>query len=457
MCHGTVCPNGCLKRKGLTITAISPGSSGHGFSSILSYHKQVDIPLFAKDPDLTCINQQQLGDCWFLASIAAILLRADGPARLAQMMRQTTNHVYVRLYDSQRVAHIVQMEKTAVYNMTGDEWHVKLDATLGSWPVFLEKALTAFNRDRAFDPKSATYARTAGGYGTDGLSLLLGLDTIKRKTEMQDLRPENAISMERIQQITFLLGGFLDPLKNADAQVLQQALGMNPLDWNTFNQWAQGQGLDTKFSAQVLGAQTPRTRDLTLPRSFLNPFGTQTHQVQIPTILRFEHLEAWFRRETIGLAQNLADSILRWMKGSGLAPGKRGSGLYSDQQLETFNYMLGLSHQQIPMTAGTGTYVGMQQQGATMHKERVRGLVPNHEYAVVQLVDTPQGQVKQVGLFNPWGSVGRATDITVPPQPNRSTPVCETDSGLFFLDLDDFCKRFEYVAHPTERLPDLDA
>lgn len=457
MCHGTVCTKGCLKKNGLTITAISPGSSGHGLSSLFSYHKPVDVPLFVKPPDLTCINQQQLGDCWFLASIAAILLRADGPCRLAQMMREGKDHVYVRLYDSQRVGHIVKMEKTAVFSMTGDEWHVKLDATLGSWPVFLEKALTAFNRERAFDPQSATYARTAGGYGTDGLSLLLGLDTIKRKTEMQDLRAENPVSMERIQEIALLLGGHLDPLRPQDTLVLQQALGINPLDWATFNQWTQGQSLDTKFSSQVLGTQTPKTRDLTLPRSLTNPFGTQTLQVQVPTILRFEHLEAWFRRETIGLAQNLIDSILRWIKASGLAPGKRGSGLYSDQQLETFNYMLGLSHQQIPMTAGTGTYVGMQQQGSTMHKEKVKGLVPNHEYAVVQLVDTPQGQVKQVGLFNPWGEVGRAEDLTVPHLPNRSTPVCETNSGLFFLDLDDFCKRFQYVAHPTERLPPLDA
>jgi|GEM_PF-5383234 len=457
MCQGTVCTKGCLKQKGMTITPISPGSSGHGISSLLSYHKPVDVPLFVKPPDLTCINQQQLGDCWFLASIAAILLRADGPCRLAQMMRETDTHVYVRLYDAQRVGHIVKMDKTAVFNLTGDEWHVKLDPTLGSWPVFLEKALTAFNKQRNFDPTSATYARTAGGYGTDGLSLLLGLDTIKRMTEMQDLRPENSISMERIPQITVLLGGYLDPLNHGDAQIFQQALGMNPLDWNTFNQWVHRRGLDRSFTTQVTGVLTPRTRDLTLPRSFTNPLGTKTVQVEIPTILRFEHLEAWFRRETIGLEQNLVDSILRWIKASGLAPGKRGSGLYSDQQLETFNYMLGLSHQQIPMTAGTTTYVGMQHQGVTMHKERVRGLVPNHEYAVVQLVDTPQGQVKQVGLFNPWGSVGRAEDLTVLQQPNKSTPVCETNSGLFFLDLDDFCKRFQYVAHPTERLPPLDA
>ena len=85
------------------ITEVNPWALATSTSSLFSVHTEVGtIPLFVTPPRWSQINQQQLGNCWFLASISSILFLPDGPTRIYHMMREDPTHVVVRLYDNKR-------------------------------------------------------------------------------------------------------------------------------------------------------------------------------------------------------------------------------------------------------------------------------------------------------------------------------------------------------------------
>jgi hypothetical protein len=74
------------------VTEVNPWALATSPSSLFSYHTHVGTtPLFATPPKWSQINQQQLGNCWFLAAISSILLLPDvsGHAARHRMRRAT--------------------------------------------------------------------------------------------------------------------------------------------------------------------------------------------------------------------------------------------------------------------------------------------------------------------------------------------------------------------------------
>jgi hypothetical protein len=175
-------------------------------------------------------------------------------------------------------------------------------------------------------------------------------------------------------------------------------------------------------------------------------------------VFRLEHFLLWFDQRCGLLDPRLRRAVLDYVRRSGALAGKRGTGLYSHSQLQTFNYMLGLHHSHKPMTAGTRAYLGKNESKYQYTDESVKGLIARHEYSVSDVYKV--GDFCFIRLINPWGNTGRST-ILVPPDPQlnpfgKSAQVVETGQGEFDLELDDFTKRFRAVFHTVQSLRPAD-
>jgi hypothetical protein len=400
------------------------------------------------------VNQQQLGNCWFLASICAILATTDGPARIQQMMIEDDSYVYVRLYDCSHRPHCIKLEKSVIHSLSGNEYHAKLEPSIGSWPVFLEKALTAFDRDMHFAPKTAYYGRTASGTGLRGLTLLLGIDVLSRPIRRPALAMANPSHGKFWQNLIFLLDGSLDINTPSDLTTITKIFGATPqAKWANFKAWTKthpnlGRELVDEFDSRKTKTRTLSVRKTGLPDS--------ETILEVAGVFRVEHFLNWFDRRCGLLDHQLATCVCNWVRTSGVLPGKRGTGIYSAEQEDLFHYMLGLHLAKIPMTVGTTHYMGMQSGGVpTYVDDTVRGLAPKHEYAVTKVYRS--GGLCLIELVNPWGTVGRGFANQAPHFARQNAPVIETSSGIFSIDLDDLTKRFDAVCHTVEPCRPLDS
>jgi hypothetical protein len=437
----------------VVITDVTPWAMASSLASLTSYHKPVTGPLFLAPPNVSDINQQSIGDCWFLASICAILCLPNGTMRVWQMMRERDGYVFVRLYDRSRQAHYLKLEKTVIHHDSGSEFHAKLDAGLGTWPVFLEKALTAFDSKGNFDPAFARYGRTEGGFGDRGLARLLGVETVRVPIAPPAVDKVTEVGQEVDQVLGVLFSVGVDPNAGAARATLIQIFGASyEKDWADWQKWLKTQqhrDLRKELWQAILGKQELRTHKL-WKRHLPAP---QTSWRDLPSwttapggVFRLEHLQTWFGRLTPPPPPHLSIKVISCARMSHLLPGKRGTGLYADSQLQTFNLMRNLCLAGVPMTVGSRVYLGKSTETYHYSDELIKGLVSSHEYAVHNVFS--KDNRCYIKLMNPWGRAGRAVKKGAYAV-GKSEPVEATEDAEFDLDLDDFTKRFNWLSHTT--------
>ena len=111
-------------------------------------HIPLEGVLFPTAPKLTDINQGDIGNCWLLAALAAILSRPDGGDLIQGMMLDHHDGtVSVRVYCPDPV--VLRMPKTVVWVVTRNKvWH----SAGPNWVLILERprrARTAWPRSRS--------------------------------------------------------------------------------------------------------------------------------------------------------------------------------------------------------------------------------------------------------------------------------------------------------------------
>jgi hypothetical protein len=375
-------------------------------------------------------------------------------------MWEDGGYVFVRLYDSQRRRHIIKLEKSVVFSLNRSQYHAKMGSNLGTWPVFLEKALTAFDKNRNFAPESAFYGRAEGGYGNEGFSLILGRDAIKYPISSPAFTKTNREEQQFNTTMMMLFSGAFDPTIGSEKMVLQDIFGAAHADqyWTDWKIWvASKKPLDlAQDLGQTLAARQGKSRTVWTKGKYPWSSGTAT---QLTTgVFREEHFNAWLDLQGVTLGAHLRQAVKDYVRRSGVLAGKRGTGVYTQTQSQTFFYMWGLYQACNPMTASTRPYVGSS--GATKQDkdDTVKGIVPGHEYSVTKVYQ--QGDICFIQLLNPWGRVGRSLVTSTPDlRPNaalRSIRVEQTENAEFDLELDDFTKRFDFVSHIVERLRELE-
>jgi hypothetical protein len=145
-----------------------------------------NAPLFPHEPCIQDVGQGTVGDCYFLAALAAVV-EAD-PSLIKKMMRDDGNgHVYVRFYDEDKKPFYVKVKKSVPENAVADSKY----AHGAFWVQMLEKAfvvsglhgkgLLYFDRrkdkirfDKNTEEGKRSYDDISGGNADEAFRLLLG-------------------------------------------------------------------------------------------------------------------------------------------------------------------------------------------------------------------------------------------------------------------------------------------
>ena len=140
------------------------------------------VPLFPQEPSLRDVSQGNLGDCYFLANIAAIV--SSRPDEIRNMMKDEGDTVVVRFYS--RVRKVGGSDIKPVY-IRVDKQVPQGFAAHCLWVQILEKAFTAYygmgrklenvaeiKLDKNLENKEVNYGDIAGGFTADSFLMLTG-------------------------------------------------------------------------------------------------------------------------------------------------------------------------------------------------------------------------------------------------------------------------------------------
>jgi hypothetical protein len=476
--------SGKLELRGKPLVKFSPwGFVANSPLSLMSSERPVSAPLFAKIPEVKDVSQGGIGDCWFLAAVMAILNLPDGPEILLRSLRDIGRDdelgceaVVVRLFDAGHTPHYLKMPRSIIEShVENREYHAALSPSVGAWPLFIEKACTAFDDQLCFSPGTASYGRIAGGWSDRALGLLLGVPAKKKAIPKQEGPLEVRTPGQPVEQVLTLLLGGLQPYQDRD--VIARIFPVNTDQM--FATWQVWLRIHPRFFDELAAFCDRRMGvQVTIPGKGLFSF-SRTYSAD--KVFRTEHLVQFLRdyyaRDVVPLEPHVMPQVINaisaYLTHSCAFPGQRGSGRYAEYQHTFYAWLKHKWQSGVPIVLDTKSYMGNGNIGDTGHsagEPKVKGLVANHAYAVLHMYEVNERCMIRIG--NPWGHYGRMylwqntgtmTERAnerlqqrlklASGDPSALSPsmALEIEEGVFDLDLYDLTKRFAYVHYTTEK------
>jgi hypothetical protein len=391
-------------------------------------------PLFKKGTlDVGDINQEKVGDCWYLAALVSILDHPKGSELLKRTMVDVgKGKVVVRLFDGELKPHYLQVQKSILWHSGSGKLHVSGIGKTGLWAAMLEKAaccVTQASQRKVIDPDSPNYANIEGGHGDHAYRMLLGVPT--RAVAMAGLNQVGApvgktSATDHIGQL-FATGnwGIMPEKDKGNLDALNAVFG-----WNKMSalQWqAILKDLQKRRSPLVVGAFK-----LTDPAGIAN-------------FLKLMQMPG-----ATGLPQSIANELAAFAKKHSIASGDTGTGTYSAGALSLFGTIKNKLATRCMVSAGTVKDVGpVEGRGKSAGEEMSRGMVGKHAYAVLgTFEENVMLKRKWVKIANPWNTYGRGysdAGLILTSQ--------EQEAGAFWIELKDLCdvidKLYYTEADPT--------
>jgi hypothetical protein len=365
-----------------------------------AWHAAVKEPLFPHEPKIEDIQQGQIGDCFLLASLVAIVSRPWGPDWILGMMKDLgTGRVAIRLYH-EGAASYYTVEKSVVYTLKKG---VTLHSTGPLWVQIVEKAYTAYAKGGTVP---AAYAELdQGGHGNEALAVLLGggsgsipidagNDLLIRLFSVNPTSPE--------EEVLFF--------REALPKLIDRIMACNKQGTPVLVEWMDW---------------------------------VQTRKINT---VRFEDAEPFFASRAAGYGASLKQDILEWLDTQRMLPGKRGTGRYSAAQIKVYEAILSRIANGQSVSVSTRDEVGrVDFFGHSAGEPVSKGLAGRHGYAVLGCRRDVETGLRWIKLRNPWGAVGRAYEPSAKHQGALSAVA--TKSGTFEIELSDFTKRFTNIYH----------
>jgi hypothetical protein len=389
-------------------------------------HTVVNGPLFPTAPSFACIRQGTLGDCYLLSALLGILNLEHGPELIEGMMCEEETgseppRVIVRLYypgtgDQPPVARYFRICKTvadAFYTNSVQNVQRPL------WALILEKAyataLVRFKPRSPNEPIPPGYDLLGGG-GSSAAAWKILLGGAAQAEGFLSLDPLVHDLLNTAAEM-FQAPGYQEKklaLQNAVFGHAQQPWW--PIDlMNLWLRWFTFKGGWGKWD------QFRRKGKI--------------NQVRKEDFLAFLKAHAQDKVDGQPLHYKVKEAVLSWLDSAKALPGKRGTGVYSRQQLELIADIQKALKDGKPVAACTNKTVGA---GHGLHEE--------HAYAILK-VDM-KDHLYMLRLRNPHGATAPGAGRTYVSKQKDGRRVLAARAQAepeFWLELSDLTKRFAMV------------
>lgn len=419
---------------------------------LFNFCKKEDLtgPLFAHRPSIDDVRQGNMGDCFLLAAILAIVEKPGGPEFIEKMMvlDPKANRVTVRFFvpwdELESTTAPIQARRyvTVEYSRIVPYFYDEQVGSQGAaWVHILEKAYAGFdkgnlwatgkpgilwNLDSGGNPQDTL--RALRGAKTGMVALLAAAGTLSRDGKTQEIKQFDAF-MTTMEVGFFSAEELAARFSQEDQQELRAWLAQTASAWIAF----------------FAGFYSPNG----------NPEALKP--LRLTDVLGF--------LESQGCRSEFVTIIMRQLEAKQVFPGKRSSGQYSRQQIEFHDALTLQINAGMPVAASSRNYEGL------FDKIPLRkGLVWSHAYALLSgpppapvaqsssdvtsgsagtaaALGGPGGAlrdgVRGVWLCNPWGHRGRAYVRKT----DGKTQATEKTARIFWIDLSDLTKRFWRVSH----------
>lgn len=414
-----------LVPSGATVHTVSnPGWDGSDVAkslkhTITHWSKHASDALFKKDTiDIGDINQEGVGDCWYLAALVSILNVPNGSDLLKKTMVDAGGgYAIVRLFDGNLEPWYLRVQKSILWNSGSSKVHVSGIGKTGLWAAMLEKAACCITKEserKTVDPNNPNYKNIEGGNGDQAFRMLLGVESQKRSTQNMNQAGDRVGSKSAEQHLLqlFSTGNWrIQPEKSKENRDALNAVfgwtGMSVLEWQRIVL-----DLQKKKSALLMGDFKVGSR------------GYGLEFVRLLDMPSVTHLSA-------GTSRALAAYVKRHHAFSG----NSGTGIYATAAVNVFELIKGKLAAGCPVGMGTQKDVGpVQGRGKSAGESMSRGMVGGHAYAILgTFEENVMMKRKWLKVSNPWNRYGRSySDVGLTLSPK------EQECGSFWMELTDF-------------------
>ncbi len=442
------------------------------FLSKWSNHRSKEM-LFPSTPKVADISQQSLGDCFLLSSLQSILhLEPDGYTIYRTMIDHRDGWITVRFHGDvdhgDRLEYNVKFQKTVPWfpgagllYSKGPLWVAMLEKAyaIAKWKGSYEASLSGGSPRktlRMLTGRDTNFHDREAFSGDQGITELKTVFAVGNNTEHTQMAAGgHDIPAQRQQRAVNILAKCRNEVFNTSQPYLTAWMTYNDRGRlaATFDDFLKKHG--TLIKKPGANAEAP---DIQLRRE----------------VARFEQFEQWLDEHTNGLAIAVKECIKSYVLRKKIFPGKRGTGMYSAQDLVTFDYVKSGIAQKIVLTAGTYQQVGtsLSKLRGTVGESVSQGLVGSHMYSLLAAAEDQQFPNRRwIKLRNPWGRTVRAyvqdggglslnaveldpdpkqrnvvvRQVFVKPEAEPQSVVSLAQQGMFWIELSDFIKRFNKI------------